>query len=149
MDTNLKDDKIEAKRSEGQKRYEQFLEAYREAHPELKRVTQYDRANGEWPKLKNDENLRNQRMIELKIKAQNSKANAKANFMSLFAKQKAKKTDDIQASTSSAVTFQSQEINVKVKDSDEIKIEKVVDKKTDEKEEIDNDLGLYFWSKVY
>ena len=101
-----------SKRSEGTKRYETFLEAYREAHPNLKRITQYERANEEWPKLKNDENLRNQRMVELKAKAQSSKASGMTNLMSLFAKQKTKNTGDNQPSTSAAaaeVTVQSQQ----------------------------------------
>ena len=100
------------KRSEGQQRYEKFLEAYREAHPNLKRITQYERANEEWPKLKNDENLRNQRLVELKAKAQSSKASGMTNLMSLFAKQKTKNTGDNQPSTSAAaaeVTVQSQQ----------------------------------------
>ena len=65
---------IKSRRTEGQKRYDKYLEVYRKAHPELKSITQYDCANEEWTNLnlKNDENMRNQRMAELNVKAQNS-----------------------------------------------------------------------------
>ena len=95
--------KPQSKRSEGQIKYEKFLEVYRKAYPELKRITQYEKANEEWPKIKNDENLRNQRMAELSSKAQTSKANAFSNFMNLFVKQKAK-NDENQPSTSARGT---------------------------------------------
>ena len=92
---------IKEKRSEGQKKYENFLEAYRAAYPELKTITQFNRANEEYPRLKDDENLLNQRLIELKINKQNSLSSAMSNFASMFAKQKAK-ADGSQASSSAA-----------------------------------------------
>ena len=116
-----------SKRSEGQIRYDKFHEAYREAHPELKRITQKERADEEWTKLKNDENLRNQRLVELKAKAQSSKASAKSNFLALFAKQ-AKKTVENQPSTSAtaasnstatAATVQSHDFDEKVEENDD------------------------------
>ena len=97
-----------SKRSEGQKRYDKFLEAYREAYPDLKRITQFERANEEWPKLKNDQNLRIQRLAELKAKAQTSKASGMNTFLTLFAKQKVKKPVDNQPSTSALHSTASQ-----------------------------------------
>ena len=118
-----------SKRSEGQIRYDKFQEVYREAHPELKRITQKERADVEWPKLKNDENLRKQRLFELKAKALSSKASAKSNFLSLFAKQ-AKKPVEYQPSTSAAAsnstaptvtaaTVQSHDFDEKVEENDD------------------------------
>ena len=113
-----------SKRSEGQIRYDKFHEAYREAHPELKRITQKEQADEEWSKLKNDENLRNQRLVELKAKALRSKASAKTNFLALFAKQ-AKKNVESQPSTSAAAsnstaqTVQSHDFDKKVEENDD------------------------------
>ena len=109
-----------SKRSEGQKRYDKFIEAYREAYPELKRITQFEQANEEWPKLKNDQNLRLQRLAELKAKAQTCKARGMNTFITLFAKQKVKNTVDNQPSTSALQipASQSQENDDEVEEID-------------------------------
>ena len=99
----MSDEKEPSKRSEGQKIYQNFLDAYRKAHPNLKKITQYERANEEWSKIKNNENLRNQRMVELNAQAQSSKASAKTNFLALFSK--AKKPDKNKPSTSAATVI--------------------------------------------
>ena len=95
---------IQQKRREGQEKFNKFLELYRKAHPELKNSTQYDRANEEYPKLKNDENLMNERIAELKLKIQNSLSSSMSKFASMFAKQKAK-ADVIQPTTSTSTVI--------------------------------------------
>ena len=119
-----------SKRSEGQKRYDKFLEAYREAYPELKRITQYERANEEWPKLKNDQNLRIQRLTELRAKAQTCKASGMNTFITLFAKQKVKKPVDNQPSTSALQTTASQS----QQNDDEIEEIEKIDSKNEKKD---------------
>ena len=80
--------------------------------------------------LKNDQNLRIQRLTELRAKAQTCKASGMNTFITLFAKQKVKKPVDNQPSTSVLQTTASQS----QQNDDEIEEIEKIDSKNEKKD---------------
>ena len=77
--------------SSGQKRYEKFIESYRNAYPQLSKEQQFRKGQELWKKVKNDAEEYGKTLMELKAKAageKNKNAKVWSNFISPPTKKK-------------------------------------------------------------